>query len=171
MTLQHLNALSGDDAQQELLRCCGARGWAAHMAKMRPYHDAESVSQESEIAFGHLAPGDWREAFGHHPRIGAGNALRAQFSTLAATKDWADGEQAGTRAAAEDTLRALGEKNAEYEAKFGYVFIVCATGKSAAEMLHILEARLPNNPDDELAIAARQQRQITRLRLEKWLDE
>ena len=167
MTIEQLNALDQAEARAAMERCCGAPRWAAHLAEMRPYHDAESVLQESEIAFNELTEGDWREAFAHHPRIGDVDALRAKFSTLAATKEWAGGEQAGTRAASEETLRALAEKNAEYEAKFGCVFIVCATGKSADQMLQILEARLPNAPADELELAAREQRKITRLRLEK----
>ena len=134
---------------------------------MRPYADIESVYQQSEIAFDELSRDDWRAAFSHHPRIGDVDALRAKFSTLATTKEWAGGEQAGARAASDETLRALSEKNAEYESKFGTVFIVCATGKSADEMLQILEARLPNETDDEWQIAAIEQQKITRLRLEK----
>ena len=169
MTIEQLNALSEDDARAEFARCCGAQKWAAHLAEMRPYADAESVHQESEIAFDEMGRDDWLAAFSHHPRIGDVDALRAKFSTLAATKEWAGGEQAGTRAASEETLRALSAKNAEYEDKFEYVFIVCATGKSAGEMLEILGARLPNAPDAELELAAAEQRKITRLRLEKLL--
>ena len=170
MTIEQLNALDATEARATFERCCGARQWAAHLAEMRPYADAESVQQESEIAFDELDQDDWLEAFAHHPRIGDVDALRAKFSTLAATKAWAEGEQAGTRAASEQTLRALSAQNADYEAKFGHVFIVCATGKSADEMLAILEARLPNTPDDELELAAAEQRKITRLRLEKLLE-
>lgn len=169
MTIEQLNALTQDEARAEMLRCCGAQKWAMHLADMRPYHDAESVMQESDIAFDELAREDWLEAFAHHPRIGDVDALRAKFSTLATTKEWAGGEQAGTRSASEQTLRDLSEKNAKYEEKFGTVFIVCATGKSADEMLKILQSRLPNEADDELNIAADEQRKITRLRLEKLL--
>ena len=170
MTIEQLNALSNDEARAAFERCCGAPQWAAHLADMRPYADAESVYQESEIAFDELSKDDWLQAFSHHPRIGDADALRAKFSTLSATKEWAGGEQSGTRAASEETLAALGAQNAAYEQKFGYVFIVCATGKSADEMLAILEARLPNAPDDELQLAAAEQREITRLRLEKLLS-
>ena len=171
MTIEQLNALSATEARAEFERCCGASKWAAHLTEMRPYADAESVWQESEIAFDELSEGDWLEAFAHHPRIGDVDALRAKFSTLAATKAWAGGEQAGTRAASDATLSALSAKNAEYENKFGYVFIVCATGKSADEMLAILDARLLNNAADELPLAAAEQRAITRLRLEKLLNQ
>ena len=169
MTIEQLNALSQNAACAEFARCCGAPKWAAHLTEMRPYADAESVYQESEIAFDELERDDWLAAFSHHPRIGDVDALRAKFSTLAATKEWAGGEQSGTRQASEQTLRALSKRNAEYENKFDHVFIVCATGKSADEMLSILESRLPNESDTELDLAATEQRKITRLRLEKLL--
>ncbi len=169
MTIEYFDALPFPDALAEMQRCCGVPKWANHMADMRPYADAESVYQESEIAFDELSREDWLQAFSHHPRIGDVDALRAKFATLDATKEWAQGEQSGTRAASDETLRALSEQNAEYEAKFGTVFIVCATGKSADEMLTILESRLPNDADDELKLAAAEQRIITRLRLEKLL--
>ncbi|MNT52311.1 OHCU decarboxylase [compost metagenome] len=111
-----------------------------------------------------LGPEDWKEAFEHHPRIGDLDSLKAKYAN---TRDWAAGEQSGAASAPEEVLQALAEGNQTYEAKFGHLFIVCATGKTAKEMLDLLQARLPNAPQVELGIAADEQRKITRLRLEK----
>ena len=112
-----------------------------------------------------LGDGDWLEAFTHHPRIGADVAkLRERF---AATASWSEGEQAAVGQASEEVLQALAEANVAYEARYGYLFIVCATGKSAAEMLAILQERMDNPPANELRIAAGEQAKITHLRLEK----
>lgn len=168
--LQRLNAASHHDARVELLRCCGSQTWAARVLEARPFADENALSLASENAFEALTRADWLEAFEHHPRIGDVNALRAKFATLAATKTWAGGEQAAARQASTETLQALAQGNGAYEEKFGFLFIVCATGKSADEMLALLQARLPNDLATELPIAAEQQRQITRLRLEKLLS-
>ena len=109
----------------------------------------------------------WREAFTHHPRIGDVAVLRERFASTAV---WARGEQAGVAAADERTLAALAEGNRAYEARFGYVFIVCATGLKADQMLAMLNARLSNDAETEMRIAAEEQMKITRLRLEKLLD-
>ena len=111
-----------------------------------------------------MLPADWLEAFAAHPRIGDLDALRKKF---ASTANWCAGEQAGVAAADEAVLTALADGNRAYEARFGYIFIVCATGKSAAEMLAILTARLANDPEVELKVATAEQAKITRLRLEK----
>jgi 2-oxo-4-hydroxy-4-carboxy-5-ureidoimidazoline decarboxylase len=110
---------------------------------------------------------DWLEAFTHHPKIGDMDSLRAKFAT---TKEWAAGEQSGVNAANEEVLRGLADGNREYEQRFGHIFIVCATGKSAQEMLTLLRARLHNEADKELRIAAGEQAKITRIRLEKLLN-
>ena len=114
-----------------------------------------------------LKNADWLEAFAAHPRIGDREALRAKFATTAA---WAGEEQRGAAAAPETTLDALAEGNRAYEEKFGYIFIVSASGKSADRMLELLRGRLANDPDTELVNASREQRAITRLRLEKLLE-
>jgi 2-oxo-4-hydroxy-4-carboxy-5-ureidoimidazoline decarboxylase len=163
-----LDALAEPEALAAFLRCCGSRRWAEAMARGRPYRDPHTLLEAGERAAAALTRADWLEAFSHHPRIGDRAALQARFP---ATAQWSSGEQAGVAGAAEDVLGALAEGNRAYEARFGHVFVVCATGKSAAEMLALLRERLPNEPDAELAIAAAEQRKITQLRLEKLLAE
>ena len=108
---------------------------------------------------------DILEAFSHHPKIGANiETLRAKFQQ---TAGWSASEQASVSQASDAVLQALAQGNIDYEAKFGYIFIVCATGKSAAEMLNLLQARLVNTPADEIKLAAAEQAKITRIRLEK----
>jgi 2-oxo-4-hydroxy-4-carboxy-5-ureidoimidazoline decarboxylase len=107
------------------------------------------------------------EAFEHHPKIGDINSLKEKYPN---TKEWASDEQAGINVASEEVLHAVAKGNEDYEKKFGYIFIVCATGKSAGEMRQILESRLMNNPDEEIQIAAEEQNKITKLRLEKLFE-
>jgi 2-oxo-4-hydroxy-4-carboxy-5-ureidoimidazoline decarboxylase len=136
------------------------------MMAARPFGSREELFAAAEAAFGDLAPEGWLEAFAHHPKIGDQEALRARF---AETRQWAEGEQAGAAAASEEVLAALARENRAYEARFGYIFIVCASGKTAAEMLALLRERLPHRADTELRVAAAEQAKITRLRLEKAL--
>ncbi|HEX4048286.1 MAG TPA: 2-oxo-4-hydroxy-4-carboxy-5-ureidoimidazoline decarboxylase [Elusimicrobiota bacterium] len=166
MTIPEFNALGGDAARAELLRCCGSSRWADGMLRRRPVADKTAALAAADAAWAETGEQDWLEAFAQHPRIGGKDALRAKF---AATKSWARGEQAGAAAADEATLDALAKGNADYEARFGFIFIVCATGKSAAEMLALLNARLPDERAPELKIAAAEQRKITKIRLEKLL--
>jgi 2-oxo-4-hydroxy-4-carboxy-5-ureidoimidazoline decarboxylase len=166
MTLDEFNELSADAARAELLRCCGSTRWISSMVRHRPYEDKAAALAASDVAWAATNEKDWLEAFGHHPRIGGKDALRAKF---AATKSWAQGEQAAVGAADEATLDALEKGNASYEARFGFIFIVCATGKSAAEMLALLNGRLHHDRAPELWIAAAEQGKITKIRLEKLL--
>ncbi|HET7292449.1 MAG TPA: 2-oxo-4-hydroxy-4-carboxy-5-ureidoimidazoline decarboxylase [Vicinamibacteria bacterium] len=166
--LRRLNALPEAEAQAALLRCCGSSRWAEAMTGARPFASGDALLAAAERAFAQLEPGDWMEAFSHHPRIGDRAALEAR---LAATRAWSAGEQAGVAAAAPDVLDALAAGNRAYEERFGHVFLVCATGKSAGEMLALLHERLPNPPARELRVAAAEQAKITRLRLEKMLQE
>jgi 2-oxo-4-hydroxy-4-carboxy-5-ureidoimidazoline decarboxylase len=161
-----LNALPAAEARAELLRCCGSSRWADAMLARRPFADAEALQAEGEAAWNGLLPADWLEAFRHHPRIGDKEALRARF---AATRAWAEGEQSGALGASEDVLEALAEGNRAYEERFGYIFTVCATGKSADEMLAALRQRLGHEPEAEIRVAASEQAKITRIRLEKLL--
>jgi 2-oxo-4-hydroxy-4-carboxy-5-ureidoimidazoline decarboxylase len=166
MTLDELNHLPEAEAIAALTKCCGAHRWVNKMAHRRPYRDEADLLAAADETWEHLGPEDWQEAFTHHPKIGDLDALRAKF---ASTKEWASGEQAGTEQASEEVLQGLAQGNADYEARFGYIFIVCATGKSAQEMLDLLRARLANPPEREIHVAAAEQAKITRLRLEKLL--
>ena len=163
-SLPWLHALTQDEARSELLRCCGSSRWASAMADRRPFDDVPSLLAQGDAVWASLDREDWLEAFAAHPRIGSKRDVAAQSPE---TRAWAEGEQAGADAAADDTRRALQVENDAYGAKFGYIFIVCATGKSAEEMLALCRARLANSPEKELPIAAEEQRKITRLRLEK----
>jgi len=165
--LSRLNSLSTDEAREALRRCCGAARWVDAMAARRPFPDAQALFAAADEVWADLGPADWTEAFAHHPRIGDKEALRERF---AATRQWAAGEQAGVDRASEAVLEALARGNRDYEARFGHIFIVCATGKGAEEMLGLLEARLPNDAETERRVAAAEQAKITRLRLEKLLS-
>jgi 2-oxo-4-hydroxy-4-carboxy-5-ureidoimidazoline decarboxylase len=160
MTLDEFNRLPKEKAQAELLRCCGSKRWSERMAEMRPYPTSDILQAAAHRLWSDLGKGDWIEAFGHHPKIGDREELRKKYS-----------EQSGVAKASEATLQALAQGNADYEKRFGFIFIVCATGKSADEMLAILNARLPNAPEQELRIAAEEQGKITRIRLKKLIEE
>ena len=134
------------------------------MAAARPFASDEQLLAAAGEIWNRLAPEDCLEAFAAHPRIGDVGALQAKF---AATRAWASAEQAGVAAASQDVLQRLLALNREYEWRFGYIFIVCATGKTANEMLAILESRLPNEPLAELRVAAAEQLKITQIRLRK----
>ena len=159
-----LNAMPPADALAAFLRCCGSRRWTDAMTARRPFASADDLYTAADEVWAGLGRDDWLEAFAAHPRIGDLDALRKKFAPTAA---WCAGEQSGVADAGDTVLRELAAGNRDYEAKFGYIFIVCATGKSAAEMLAILKVRLPNDPAAELRVAAAEQSKITRLRLEK----
>jgi 2-oxo-4-hydroxy-4-carboxy-5-ureidoimidazoline decarboxylase len=162
-----LNGLNASAACSELQRCCGSLRWAEKVAAHRPYESIGELLERAEDVWWQLSVTDWKEAFAHHPKIGDIESLRKKFS---ATAHWASDEQAGATNVSDEVLKALSEGNKQYEEKFGYIFIVCATGKSAEEMLRILNERLPNSPEEEITIAATEQAKITRLRLEKLLN-
>ncbi len=160
-----LDGMEREDARPALTRCCGARRWVEGMLARRPFGTDTALTQAADEVWATMEEPDILEAFSHHPRIGADmDELRKRF---ARTSTWSAGEQAGVTQADEATLRALKEGNEAYEARFGFIFIVCASGKSAAEMLALLQGRLPNERDEELRIAASEQGKITKLRLEK----
>lgn len=164
--LDRLNALAAEDATRELLTCCGSRAWAGRMADARPFADADALLERADAVWWSLDEADWREAFRSHPPIGG---KKAQAGQTAREQSWSAGEQAGMRTAADETRAALAEGNAAYEARFGYIYIVCATGRTADEMLALLHARLGNDPGTEIRAAAEEQRKITRIRLQKLL--
>jgi OHCU decarboxylase len=165
--LARLNSLDAAEAETELLKCCGANAWARSLAARRPFDGARELLAAAEEIWWRLSERDWLEAFAAHPRIGGhGAAARAQHPQAAG---WSEQEQAGARDAAQATLDELAAANRAYEEKFGHIYIVCATGKSADEMLALLRARLSNDADIELRNAAAEQQKITMLRLEKLL--
>lgn len=142
--------------------CCGSARWIERMLAERPFGSSERALRLARDEWFSLEPSDWQEAFAHHPRIGDLDALRTRF---AATGSISEKEQAGVTDAAASTLGALLEGNRAYEARFGYIFIVCASGKTAAEMLDILHGRLGNDPTDEIRIAAEEHAKICERRL------
>jgi 2-oxo-4-hydroxy-4-carboxy-5-ureidoimidazoline decarboxylase len=186
MRLADLNALDDDSAVRAFLRCCGSSRWARRMAEARPFADADAMAAAADAMWWALDRPDWLEAFAAHPQIGSGGSGRPGGSSRSggpygagrsgadgrsAASAWSDEEQAGVAAAADQTRRRLAEANSDYQARFGYIFIVCATGKTADGMLALLEGRLRHDGVDELRIAAEEQRKITRLRLTKLLEE
>ncbi len=168
MTVDELNRMANDVAVEHFLRCCGSSQWAKRMAESRPYANQSAVLDTADRVWRKLPHTDWLEAFTAHPRIGDVNSLRKKFEN---TKAWASGEQSGVDFAAESVLQGLADGNRKYEEKNGFIFIVCATGKSAAEMLALLKARLPNSREQEIQNAADEQMKITRIRIDKWLDK
>jgi 2-oxo-4-hydroxy-4-carboxy-5-ureidoimidazoline decarboxylase len=160
-----LNALSREAASEALTRCCGATRWVQGMLARLPFPTHTALFAAAVDVWAQLGPEDYREAFAHHPEIGSDlEELRRKFS---ATADWSRAEQSAAMNASEATLRALRDGNQAYRERFGYSFVVCATGKSAEEMRVLLQARLEHEPELELGIAAAEQAKITHLRLEK----
>jgi len=164
MDLESLNALPPDEALEEFLKCCGSVRWAQTMNERRAYESLEELTRTADKVWWSLQPSDWLEAFRSHPKIGEKKAA-AEVSTQ--SKQWSGQEQGGVQTAAHETLDSLAQLNEKYEQKFGFISIVCATGKSAAEMLAILRERLRNEREVELGIAAAEQAKITELRLKK----
>jgi OHCU decarboxylase len=165
--LKVLNSVPHAAAENELLKCCGSNIWSRRMAAERPFVSLNKLLDSADQIWWSLEPRDWLEAFHSHPKIGEKKAAAA---TAAEAQRWSEDEQSGIRNSAQETMDALAQMNREYEEKFGYIFIVCAAGKSSAEMLRILRQRLGNNPAGELRIAATEQAKITQLRLRKLAD-
>ncbi len=166
MTISEFNILSKEAAVTELMKCCGSTTWAEALTESRPISSANALLELSDKIWFDLEEADWKEAFTHHPKIGDLKSLETKF---ASTKMWASGEQASINTAAHDTLVKLVEGNKTYEDKFGYIYIICATGKTADEMLTSLLSRLKNDAETELKIAAGEQNRITHLRIQKLL--
>ena len=140
-----LNRLGAEEARAALLACCGSARWAAEVAALRPFWDVGQLLRIGRRVWFELESDDWLEAFRAHPRIGESSASA-------------------------DTLDELARANREYEERFGFIYIVCATGRTAEEMLALLRGRLSNDPDAELRVAAEEQWRITELRLKKFLN-
>lgn len=168
MTIDEFNKLPVDEAVTELLNCCGSQVWAEQMAAARPFRSLDKLADHAKHTWAGLSKEDWREAFAAHPRIGEADSSR---NRMVHTRKWASEEQSGASAASQTVMAMLSEGNKRYEARFGHIFIVFATGKSASQMLRMLKDRLKNDPSDEIEIAAAEQEKITHLRLQKMIEE
>lgn len=164
MSIAEFDHLDIERKKQLLQQCCGSSSWVNKMLSVFPVEDLVELFEAAEEKWYQCSEEDWKEAFDHHPKIGDINSLREKF---AATKNWASKEQSGVDNASENIITQLAEGNNKYEQKFGFIFIVCATGKSAEEMLNILQGRINNTPEEEIKIAVAEQDKITKLRLEK----
>jgi OHCU decarboxylase len=170
--LARLNTAPAAEAERMLLDCCGSRRWAREVAAGRPYAAAAALPAAADRVGRRLGSDDRLEAFAAHPRIGerAGRQGSGGSASSERSRGWSAGEQSGVQSAEQEVIAALAEGNRAYEERFDHVFLVCATGKSAAEMLEILGRRLGNDPATELGEAAEEQRKITALRLAKLLE-
>ena len=167
MTLHELNTIDKQKLRDELFKCCGSSAWVEKMLKVFPMDDLVELLEDAEEKWFECSEADWKEAFSYHPEIGDTESLKTKFNN----PGWAAGEQAGVNEASQKTLEVLAEGNRLYKDRFGYIFIVCATGKPAEEMLGLLHARLPNAPEEEIKIAADELNKITKIRLEKLLED
>jgi OHCU decarboxylase len=154
--IRFLNALTTNGFADEVIACCASPAWARGLADVRPFADFASLLEASDAVWAKLSTEERRAAFDAHPRIGDRHGSA-----------WSQVEQAGVAGADDDTAQALEAGNRDYEERFGHVFLINASGKTSGEMLEELSRRLANDPESELAEAGEQQRQITRIRLEK----
>ena len=166
MDLSKLNDLPVEQAHHQFMQCCTAERWVEQMVAARPFSSGEKLREVADEIWQQCTEADFLQAFDGHPKIGDVSSLRAKYAN---TKALASGEQSAVSAASEDTLQALAQGNTDYQEKFGFIFIVCATGKSAEQMLGLLQARLPNDRDTELKNAAQEQRKIFHIRIDKLL--
>lgn len=166
MRIEELNCLSIEKRKEIFSKCCGAERWINVISKKDNFQNSEELLNEAERTWYELDENDWLEAFRHHPKIGDINSLKEKY---ASTRHLAFDEQSGVQDASDETIRELARMNDEYEKKFGYIFIVCATGKSAEEMLSIIKERIGNEPEKEIKTAMEEQNKITKLRIEKLL--
>jgi len=154
MTLSELNRLPRYRAEEEFLKCCASRAWARAMARRRPFASSDRLAQAATEIWQGLDASDWIEAFAAHPRIGERNVNGAPAQ-----------EQTGMHSATTTVATAMDEANQEYFDRFGFIFIICASGKTAEEMLSSLRSRLSHTPEEEVRVAAEEQNRITHLRL------
>jgi OHCU decarboxylase len=164
--LAWLNSLPATEAEKELLHCCGSTRWAQQMTAARPYATLDELLATANQIWSPLDRNDWLEAFSSHPKIGE---KKAADPVSTQSREWSGQEQAGVATASQETVDSLAGLNRTYEEKFGFIFIICATGKSSSEMLSALRERLQHDAADELPIAAAEQSKITALRLKKLL--
>ncbi|MEP6904763.1 MAG: 2-oxo-4-hydroxy-4-carboxy-5-ureidoimidazoline decarboxylase [Gemmatimonadales bacterium] len=168
ISVAELDAMPVPHAAELFVECCGSARWVSEMVARRPFKSRRAVSTAADEIWKSLGANDWLEAFASHPRIGERSSAVPQGERGTA---WAAGEQSGVEQARQEVREELAVANRAYEERFGHIYIVCATGKTAGEMLALARERLRNDPDDELKMAAEEQRKITRLRLDKLLDK
>lgn len=166
MNLQELNCLPIDRAKHLFMQCCTSEKWIEKMVASRPFTDTNGLRETADSIWNHLNEKDYLEAFDGHPKIGDIGSLKAKYAN---TKELASGEQSGASNTTDEIIVELAKSNRAYEEKYGFIFVVCATGKSAREMLSLLKNRLKNDRQQELEIASEEQRKIFHLRLEKLL--
>ena len=167
VTIEELDSLPRDAAIELLTSCCGSRKWTAAMVARRPFGTRDALLRAADEEWNRLEPNDWLEAFAHHPRIGE---RRAAAPIDARARRWSESEQSSAASSDDRVKHQLADAQHEYEARFGYIFLICASGKSSEEILAALRARMSNDPNTELRVAAEEQRQITRLRLQNTMD-
>lgn len=155
------NGLSGNEAERRLLACCASATWASRVAAGRPYTDVAALLETADSVWSELVRSDWLEAFAAHPRIGESGGHSPDSSKR---------EQSRVTSATAETLGSLAEENGRYESRFGHVFLIAAAGRTAEEVQAALRERIHNDPVTEFAVAADEQRKITRLRLERMLN-
>ncbi len=165
--LARWNSLDPESATREILPCCGSQAWAEALTAKRPYTNEATLFETSGTIWRSLPEAAWQEAFDSHPRIGQ---KHAQTHATEESLRWSAQEQLTALSADASAKLAIEDANRRYEQRFNRIFIVCASGKPTSEILKILEARMNNDPKTELLEAAEQQRQITQLRLHRWLE-
>ena len=168
VSLAQLNALPAAACAELFAACCGSSRWVSELVALRPFASLDELHRVGDDVWWTLEESDWLEAFAHHPRIGGTRSASPQSERAAS---WSAGEQAGVATAAANARSELAAINDAYEARFGFIYIVSAAGKSAEELLDIARTRLANDRDVELRVAAEEQRKITNLRLRKLITE
>ena len=162
LSVEELDVLPHDAAAEILSSVCGSSRWTSAMVARRPFVTRETLLHAADDVWNRLSPSDWLEAFAHHPRIGE---RRTAAPVDATAERWSEREQSTAAVAGDRLKRELARAQREYEARFGYIFLICAAGRTAEDILTALRTRMRNDPDTELHVAAEEQRQITRLRL------
>lgn len=166
--IEWLNTLAPQELKEQFLKCCGSTAWADGMSDARPFKSRGQLISEANRIWWSLEADDWLEAFRSHPKIGE---KKAQSHISADAQKWSEEEQSAADQSSTATRQALAHLNEAYQQKFGFIYIICAAGKSSEEMLEILEGRMDNAPDEELRVAAAEQAKITQLRLKKLLEQ
>ena len=164
MHLEEFNRQSPEKVRNDLFKCCGSNSWIDMLMEKFPFDSLDDLKISSDRIWFNCTKNDWLEAFSHHPKIGDTQGVAGKHND---TLEWARQEQSAVKDARQIILDDLTKANKLYENKFGFIFIVCATGKSAEEMLNMLNERLKNEPEKELHIAVNEQNKITHLRIDK----